>query len=85
MEENLNIFETEEDLIFFSPNGRLPQIFSRQPRKLVLGMQPYLDPTRWNMEDDLIFFHIDDNLIFFQIEDDLKGADFWSATLFQSN
>jgi hypothetical protein len=74
----------EDDLNFFS-NGRRPHFCSRQTRKLVLGMQPYLDPTRWNMEDDLIFFHIDDDLIFFQIEDDLKGADFWSETLFQSN
>ena len=37
---------------FFS-NGRQPQFWSRHPRKLIFGMPPYFDPTRWNMEDDL--------------------------------
>ena len=29
---------------------------SRQPRKLISGMQPYVNPTRWIMEDDLNIF-----------------------------
>ena len=29
---------------------------SRQPRKLIFGMQPYSNPTRRNMEDDLNIF-----------------------------
>jgi hypothetical protein len=29
---------------------------SRQPRKLIFGMQPYSNPTRRNMEDDLTIF-----------------------------
>ena len=28
---------------------------SRQPRKLIFSMQPYLNPSRQNMEDDLHF------------------------------
>ena len=31
---------------------------SRQPRKLFFGMQPYSNPTRRNMEDDLNIFEI---------------------------
>ena len=45
----------EDDLNFF-PNGRRPQFFSRQPRKLIFGMQLYVNPTKRNMEDDLNFF-----------------------------
>ena len=40
----------------FFPNGRWPQFCSRRPRELVFGMQPYFNPTRWIMEDDLNFF-----------------------------
>jgi ribosomal protein L13 len=29
---------------------------SRQPRKLIFGMQPYSNPTRRNMENDLNIF-----------------------------
>ena len=42
MEDYLNFVQMEDDF------------------NLVLGfvgMQPYFDPTRWNMEDDLIFFN----------------------------
>ena len=27
-----------------------------QPRKLISGMQPYFDPSRWNVEDHLNIF-----------------------------
>ena len=55
MEDDLNILV----------NGRLPpklqderqpQFCSRQPKKLIFGMQPYMNPTRRNMEDDLDIF-----------------------------
>jgi ribosomal protein L13 len=51
------------------------QATSRQPRKLIFGMQPYSNPTRRNMGDDLnIFgngrrpqvFLKEDNLNFFE-------------------
>ena len=29
---------------------------SRQPRKLIFGMQPYSNPTRRNIDDDLNIF-----------------------------
>ena len=34
-------------------------------------MQHCFNPTRWNMEDDLIFFKMEDDLIFLKMEDDL--------------
>ena len=37
---------------------------SRQPRKLIFGMHPYVDQTRWNMEDDLNIFQMEDDLNF---------------------
>ena len=41
----------------FFLNVRRPQFFLyTQARKLIFGMQPYLDPTRWNMEGDLNIF-----------------------------
>ena len=34
-------------------------------------MQPYFDPTRWNMEDDLYNFKTEDNFTFLlEMEDD---------------
>ena len=38
---------------------------SIQPKKLIFGMQPYFDPTRIDMEDNLNILKIEDNLIFF--------------------
>ena len=36
------------------------------------GVQPYFDPTLWNMEDNLnIVLEMEDNLNFNKIEDDL--------------
>ena len=43
---------------------------SRQPRKLIVGMQIYIDPTKRNMEDDHNFFSMEDN--FFLLEDYLN-------------
>ena len=40
---------------------------SRQPRKLILGMQPYFGPTRWNMEEDLNIFENGTGPQFFSI------------------
>ena len=45
--------ETQEP---FVSNGRRPKFCSRQPKKMIFGMQPYFDPTRWNTEDDLNIF-----------------------------
>jgi hypothetical protein len=38
---------------------------SRQPRKLIFGMQPYSNPIRRNMEDDLNILKMEDDLTFF--------------------
>ena len=35
-------------------------------------MQPYFNPTRWNVEDDLHFFENGRRPHFFQMEDDLN-------------
>ena len=48
---------------FSFENGRRPNLKKRkitsilfwQPRKLIFGKQPYVNPTKWNMEDDLSF------------------------------
>jgi hypothetical protein len=45
MEDYLNIFENERRPEITSI-GRRPQYFSRQPKKLIFGMQPYFDPTK---------------------------------------
>ena len=45
--------ETQEPYV---SNGRRPKFCSRQPKKMIFGMQPYFDPTRWNTEDDLNIF-----------------------------
>ena len=37
-------------------------------------MQPYFNPTRRNMENDLNIFEMEDNLNFWKMEDDLN---FW--------
>ena len=39
---------------------------SRQLTQLIFGMQPYINPTRMNMEDDLDIFKMEDDLIFFE-------------------
>jgi hypothetical protein len=45
---------------------------SRQPLKLMFGIQPYLNKTRQHMEDDLnIFQNGRRPNVFFQLEDDL--------------
>ena len=44
---------------------------SKQPRTHMFGMQPYINPARRNMEDDLNIFKMGGNLNFFEIEDDL--------------
>ena len=38
--------------------------WSTQPSKLIFGMQPYFDPTRWNMWGNLNFCQTEDNLNF---------------------
>ena len=38
----------------------------------IFGMQPYSNQSRWNVEDDLKFFHMED-ILNMLIEDDLKG------------
>ena len=43
---------------------------SRQLRKLIFGMQPYSNPTRRNMEDDLNILEMEDDLNFLKKEDD---------------
>ena len=52
--------------------GRQPQFSSRQPKKRIFGVQPYFDPTRWNMEDDLNIFKNGRRPQFFQMDDDLN-------------
>ena len=43
-----------------------------QPRGLVSSMQPYSKPTRWNLEDDLIFLKMEDDLNVLKMEDELN-------------
>ena len=38
----------------------------RQPRKLIMGMQHYLTPSRQNMKEDLNFIKMEDDLNFFE-------------------
>jgi hypothetical protein len=45
---------------------------SRQPRKLIFGMQPYSNPTRRIMEDSLNIFENGRRPQFFLKEDDLN-------------
>ena len=56
-------------------------------------MQPYFNPTRWNMEDDLNFFQngrrpyfskVEDDLNFFKMEDDKKKLKWNSITKISS-
>jgi hypothetical protein len=37
----------------------------------IAGVQPYFNPTRRNMEDDLNILKMEDNLNLFQMEEDL--------------
>ena len=55
MEDDLYIFENGRGPQFFF-NGRGPQFCSRQRRELVFGMQHCFNPTRGNVEEDLILF-----------------------------
>ena len=43
-----------------------------QPRNLIFGMQPYSNPTRRNMEDDLNIFENGRRPPFLKKEDDLN-------------
>ena len=43
-----------------------------QPTGLVSSMQPYSKPTRWNLEDDLIFLKMEDDLNVLKMEDELN-------------
>jgi hypothetical protein len=50
MEDNLNILKMENNRNFILGNLRgfyatLFHFWSRQPNKLIVGMQPYFDPT----------------------------------------
>ena len=46
MEDDLNFIQIEDDLNF---------VLGSQ-RSWFVSMQPYFDPTRWNMEDNLNIF-----------------------------
>jgi hypothetical protein len=45
---------------------------SRQPWKMIFSLQPYLNPKRQNMGDNLNIFEMGDNLTFYQMEDNLN-------------
>ena len=47
---------------------------------LIFGMQPYLNPTRSNMEDNLNTLIMEDDLIFFKMEDNLNFFFKWKTT-----
>ena len=55
-----------EDTLNYNSNWRRPQVCYRQPRELIYGMQPYFNPNRWDMEDNLNHLKVEDDLIFFK-------------------
>ena len=61
--------------IFLKENGRRPEFCWRQPRELIFVMQHCFNPTKWNIEIDLILLKMDDHIILFengrQMEEDL--------------
>ena len=44
-------------------------------------MQPYFNPTRWNIEDDFNILKMEDDLNFLKMEDDLNNFFKWKKTL----